>query len=62
MDKLNWGGKGINMDGICLNRLAFADDVVLIGKSIQEIQEMAENCRKGVWTENEYSKVQIDVK
>jgi len=37
---MNWGDKGIKIDGKYLNNLRFADDVVLIGASNTEVQEM----------------------
>lgn len=38
--KLNWEGKGINVNGVWLSNLRFADDIVLIAKSNNELTEM----------------------
>ena len=40
--KLNWEKYGINIDGKRLNNLRFADDIVLVGQSREEIQKMVE--------------------
>jgi len=40
--KINWENKGIKINGKYINNLRFADDVILIGKSKEEIQELAE--------------------
>ena len=40
--KINWENKGIKINGKYKNNLRFADDVILIGKSKEEIQELAE--------------------
>ncbi|XP_030763055.1 uncharacterized protein LOC115887721 [Sitophilus oryzae] len=37
---LEWDTKGISVDGIRLNHLRFADNIVLIGKNITELDEM----------------------
>lgn len=39
---MNWENKGIKVDGKWLSNLRFADDVVLISSSLDELQEMAE--------------------
>ena len=38
--KLQWSNKGIMIDGIILNNLRFADDIVLIAKSSEELCTM----------------------
>lgn len=38
--KLIWNGKGININGEFLNHLRFADDIVLMAASIEEIETM----------------------
>ena len=39
-NKLDWDNKGIRIDGEYLNHLRFADDIVLIAESVEELQEM----------------------
>ena len=38
--KLSWEGKGLNINGEHLNHLRFADDIVLIANSSQELQSL----------------------
>ena len=40
INKINWEGKGINIDGEHLSHLIFADDIVLIAKSPEELVSM----------------------
>ena len=40
MDKINWEDKGINIDGEHLSRLIFADGIVLVAKSPEELESM----------------------
>jgi hypothetical protein len=40
--QFDWEGKGVKINGEWLNHLRFADDVVLISESIEELQKMAE--------------------
>ena len=40
INKINWEGKGINIDGEYLSHLIFADDIVLVAKSPQELESM----------------------
>ena len=40
INKINWEGKGINIDGEHLSHLIFADDIVLVAKSPQELESM----------------------
>lgn len=40
--KLNWDKKGIRVDGGMLNHLRFADDVVVLASSLEELQTMLE--------------------
>ena len=40
MRKMDWDDKGINVDGVKLNHLRFADDVVIISNSVQEAAQM----------------------
>lgn len=45
--KLNWEGKGLKINGLFLNNLRFADNIVLISNNINELKEMAEElCRE----------------
>lgn len=50
MNGVEWGKRGIKIEGEFLNRLEFADDVVLIGTNITEIRDMVgllnEECKK----------------
>lgn len=39
--KINWKGKRIRINGRYLDNLSFADDLVLIGKNLKEVQDMA---------------------
>lgn len=39
--ELNWEGKGIKINGMWLNNLRFADDVVLISRNMDELRDMA---------------------
>lgn len=38
--KLKWDTKGVNIDGVYLNHLRFADDIALIANNLQELNEM----------------------
>ena len=38
--RLNWDNKGMMINGEMLNHLRFADDIVLIGNSCEEAEEM----------------------
>ena len=40
MRKLDWGSKGVNIDGERLNPLRFADDIVLLTEDGQDLEEM----------------------
>ena len=40
INKINWEDKGINMDGEHLSHLIFADDIVLVAKSPEELESM----------------------
>ena len=40
MRRLNWDSKGIEIDGKNLTHLSFADDIVIISRSIAEAEEM----------------------
>ena len=40
INKINWEGKGINIDGEHLSHLIFADDIVLVAKSPEELESM----------------------
>lgn len=42
MNEIEWGECGININGVHLNKLEFADDVVLVGKSKNELIRMAD--------------------
>lgn len=44
--KFNWKEKGIKINGEWLNNLRFADDIVLIGKNIEEIELMLKDLDK----------------
>lgn len=48
--KLSWRGKGIGINGEILNNLRFADDVVIISSSLEELEEftkeLVENSKK----------------
>ena len=44
--KTNWDKYGLVIDGKKLNNLRFADDVILISESSEEIQKMTEELRK----------------
>lgn len=37
---MEWEGKGINVNGVWLSNLRFADDIALIAKSEEELEEM----------------------
>jgi len=37
---LAWEKKGLNIDGVYLNHLRFADDIVLISPDIEELKAM----------------------
>jgi hypothetical protein len=37
---LRWNGMGINVSGECLAHLRFADDIVIMAESLQDLQEM----------------------
>ncbi len=39
---MDWEGKGIRVDGEYLNNLRFADDVVVITKSLEELKQLGE--------------------
>ena len=40
INKINWKGKGINIDDEHLSHLIFADDIVLVAKSPQELESI----------------------
>ena len=40
INKINWEDKGINIDGEHLSHLIFADDIVLVAKSPDELESM----------------------
>ena len=40
INKINWEGKGINIDGEYLSHLIFADDIVLVAKSPEELESI----------------------
>jgi len=40
--KLNWTGKGVNINGEYINNLRFADDIIVIAKNPNELKEMVE--------------------
>ena len=40
--KLNWEGRGIKVDGEYLNNLRFADDIVIVCETAEELQQMIE--------------------
>ena len=40
INKINWEDKGINIDGEHLSHLIFADDIVLVAKSTEELESM----------------------
>ena len=40
VNKINWEDKGINIDGEHLSHLIFADDIVLVAKSPEELESM----------------------
>ena len=40
INKINWEDKGINIDGEHLSHLIFADDIVLVAKSPEELESM----------------------
>nr|XP_027227207.1 uncharacterized protein LOC113819162 [Penaeus vannamei] len=44
---LNWGERGININGSYLNHLRFADDIVNLAKTPQELQEMIQELNEG---------------
>ena len=44
---LNWERKGININGSYLNHLRFADDIVIVAKTPQELQEMIQEFNEG---------------
>ena len=37
---MNWEGKGVNIDGEHLSQLNFADDIVLVAKSPEELESV----------------------
>ena len=39
---LDWSGKGINVDGVYLNHLRYADDIVIIAECAEDLQLMLE--------------------
>ena len=43
---MDWSNKGINIGGTYLNNLRFADDIVLISTTKEELQEMANELEK----------------
>ncbi len=63
--KLGWEGRGLRINGEHLNNLLFADDVVLIGRSREEIEsfgtELAEKSRL-VGLEVDWNETRILVK
>ena len=40
INKINWEGKGINLDGEHLSHLIFSDDIILVAKSPEELENM----------------------
>ena len=40
INQINWEGKGINIDGEHMSHLIFADDIVLVSKSPEELESM----------------------
>ena len=44
---LNWEKKGIKINGSYLSQLRFTDDVVVIAKSPEELQEMIQEFNEG---------------
>lgn len=50
LNSIEWGERGISIEGQYLNKLEFADDVVIIGKNMSELREMLEvlneECKK----------------
>lgn len=40
INKIDWEGRGVNIDGEHLSHLIFADDILLVAHSPQEIQDM----------------------
>ena len=44
--KLNWEEKGIKIDGEFINHLRFADDIVLLASTFEELQEMLQELNK----------------
>lgn len=40
LDQMEWDNLGLNINGVALNKLEFADDVVLIGKNKNELETM----------------------
>ena len=40
INKINWEGKGLNIDGEHLSHLIFADDIVLVAKYPEELESM----------------------
>ena len=40
---INWGNKGININGKNLNHVRFADDVVVIASNLSNIQDMIQD-------------------
>ena len=40
INQINWEGRGINIDGEHLSHLIFADDIVLVAKSPEELERM----------------------
>ena len=44
---LDWERKGININGSYLNHLGFTDDIIIIAKTPQELQEMIQELNEG---------------
>lgn len=43
---LEWSGKGLNIDGLNLTDLRFADDIALVSDNLQDIREMLEDLQE----------------
>ena len=43
---LEWSGKGLNIDGLNLTDLRFADDIALLSDSLQDIKKMLEDLQE----------------
>ncbi|KAI8522203.1 hypothetical protein Bbelb_019570 [Branchiostoma belcheri] len=43
VNKINWDKRGINIDGEYLSHLLFADDIILVATSPQELEEMLQD-------------------